>query len=84
MCASWGVGAAVLGGAIIGGMLAAPYYYGPAEATVFGTPAEAQNYPWCGQYTGSISGAMNCGFSTFQQCMADVSGIGGFLHPKRY
>jgi hypothetical protein len=21
---------------------------------------------------------MNCGFSTFQQCMADVSGIGGF------
>ena len=25
----WGVGAGLLGGAIIGGMLASPYYYGP-------------------------------------------------------
>jgi len=49
-----------------------------AAATAFGTPAEAQNYPWCAQYSGSMGGAMNCGFSTFQQCMADVSGIGGF------
>jgi hypothetical protein len=34
-----------------------------------GTPSEALNYPLCGQ---------NCGFSTREQCMADVSGIGGF------
>jgi len=45
---------------------------------VFGTPAEAQNYPWCAQYGGAMGGGMNCGFSTYQQCMADVSGIGGF------
>ncbi len=50
-----------------------------AVATAFGTAAEAQNYPWCAQYGGgSNGGAMNCGFSTYQQCMADVSGIGGF------
>ena len=40
--------------------------------------AEAQNYPWCAQYSGSMGGAMNCGFTTYQQCMADISGIGGF------
>jgi hypothetical protein len=39
-------------------------------------PAEAQSYPWCAQYSGD--GGMNCGFTTFQQCLADVSGIGGF------
>jgi hypothetical protein len=49
-----------------------------AAATTFGTLAEAQNYPWCAQYSDGGGGAMNCGFSTYQQCMADVSGIGGF------
>lgn len=48
-------------------------------ATVaIGTPAEAQNYPWCAQYGGNTGGATNCGFTSFQQCQADVSGIGGF------
>ena len=40
------------------------------------TPAEAQEYPWCAYYS-SKDGATNCGFSTYQQCMATVSGIGG-------
>ncbi len=43
-----------------------------------GTVAHAQNYPWCSQYMGSMGGAMNCGFSTYAQCQANVSGIGGF------
>jgi hypothetical protein len=43
-----------------------------------GTRAQAQNYPWCSIYTGSMGGSQNCGFSTYQQCMANVSGIGGF------
>jgi hypothetical protein len=42
------------------------------------TAVHAQNYPWCSQYTGSMGGSMNCGFSTYAQCMANVSGIGGF------
>jgi hypothetical protein len=43
-------------------------------------PASAQNYPWCAQYGSGFggNGGRNCGFSTFQQCMATVSGIGGF------
>lgn len=45
----------------------------------FASYAAAQNYPWCAQYSGGGSGGgENCGFSTYQQCMADVSGIGGF------
>jgi hypothetical protein len=43
-----------------------------------GTRAEAQNYPWCAIYSGDMGGSENCGFTTFQQCMDDVSGIGGF------
>jgi hypothetical protein len=44
--------------------------------------AQAQNYPWCAQYSDGGGGAQNCGFSTFAQCEADVSGIGGFCEPN--
>ena len=40
-----------------------------------GTSAKAQDYPWCANYT---KGSTSCSFVTFAQCMADVSGIGGF------
>jgi hypothetical protein len=40
------------------------------------TPAAAAiEYPWCAQY--GWKGGRNCGFSSYQQCMATVSGIGG-------
>jgi hypothetical protein len=47
----------------------------------FGTPAQAQNYPWCAYYDGALGGT-NCGFSTYAQCMATVSGIGGVCEPN--
>jgi uncharacterized protein DUF3551 len=34
-------------------------------------------YPWCAQYN-TRGGARNCGFTTWEQCRATVSGIGGF------
>jgi hypothetical protein len=37
-------------------------------------PAEAQNYPWCAQYGATPSAPTNCG----KQCLATISGIGGF------
>jgi hypothetical protein len=50
-----------------------------AVAGAMSTPARAQNYPWCAYYGGTIGGGgTNCGFTTFEQCMATVSGIGGF------
>jgi hypothetical protein len=32
-------------------------------------------YPWCGQYGRD---GRNCGFWTYAQCMAAISGTGGF------
>jgi hypothetical protein len=46
--------------------------------SVAGTPAQAQNYPWCAYYGGQMGGSSNCGFVSFQQCMATLSGMGGF------
>ena len=50
-----------------------------AAAGAMSTRAEAQNYPWCAYYSGGSmgGGGTNCGFTTYEQCMADVSGIGG-------
>ena len=42
--------------------------------------ANAQNYPWCAQYGGKMGGSQNCGFSTFAQCQAALSGNGGFCN----
>ena len=59
-------------------------------AAFISVPAQAQNYPWCAQYARSAGGSLVCGFSTYRQCMEDVSGIGGFCmrnntyRPGRY
>jgi Protein of unknown function (DUF3551) len=48
------------------------------SATIlFGTSAKAQNYPWCAHYDKGDE-SLNCGFISFEQCMATVRGIGGF------
>jgi len=39
------------------------------------SPATAQNAAWCAYYKGGAG--TSCGFATFQQCMASVSGVGG-------
>jgi hypothetical protein len=46
-----------------------------------GTSAEAQNYPWCALY-GAKGGGQNCGFTTFQQCQAALSGGADFCQPN--
>jgi len=42
-----------------------------------GSGAMAQSYPWCAYY--AKAGA-NCGFATYEQCMAALSGNGGFCN----
>ena len=42
------------------------------------------NYPWCARYGGDMGGASNCGFSTYEQCMATVSGVGGFCEKNLF
>jgi hypothetical protein len=47
-----------------------------------GTRAEAQNYPWCAIYSdgGAAGGGTNCGFISFEQCMATANGLGSFCY----
>jgi hypothetical protein len=40
--------------------------------------------PWCSVYGGALSGSQNCGFYSYQQCMANVSGIGGFCRRNAF
>jgi hypothetical protein len=41
-------------------------------------PAAAEvTYPWCAQY-GDPDGMRNCGFWTWEQCRAAISGNGGY------
>ena len=50
-------------------------------ASALPSGAQAQNYPWCAVYGGARGGGgQNCGFSTFEQCMAALSGQGGFCN----
>jgi len=42
------------------------------------TPVHAQNYPWCVVYGGRGGGAQNCGFTTYEQCMATAAGGSDF------
>ena len=39
---------------------------------------------WCAVYGGRSGGASNCGFLTWQQCVATVSGIGGFCERNQF
>jgi hypothetical protein len=45
--------------------------------------AQAQNYPWCAQY-GTSNGGTNCGFASYRQCMAAISGNGGFCERNQF
>jgi len=49
-----------------------------AGSCAAGASADAQNYPWCAYYGGRDGGGTNCGFTSFDQCMQTLSGMGGF------
>jgi hypothetical protein len=42
--------------------------------------ARAQNYPWCSNFHDGAG--TNCGFSTYEQCMATARGTGGYCAPN--
>jgi hypothetical protein len=45
-----------------------------------GTPAHADG-PWCAYYSAPFY-ATNCGFHTYEQSLATVSGVGGYCQPN--
>jgi hypothetical protein len=42
--------------------------------TAHAASAQAREYPWCARYD---TWSYNCGFTTFGQCLATISGAGG-------
>jgi hypothetical protein len=46
------------------------------------TASHADPYKWCAQERDG--GGRNCGFVTFQQCEADIRGIGGFCERNQF
>jgi len=54
------------------------------QAQAQAQPFPYDPYPWCAVYGGRGGGGSNCGFSTWQQCMATVSGIGESCEPNQF
>ena len=53
-----------------------------AAVVCFEKPAAADG-PWCVGYdVGEGGGATNCGFSTYQQCLATATGAGAWCEPN--
>jgi hypothetical protein len=50
-------------------------------AMMIAIAARAQDYPWCAIYKG---GGTNCGFTTFEQCLATVSEAGICIQNSMY
>jgi Protein of unknown function (DUF3551) len=66
-------------------------YMVPAVTLVFlpistNTHAQAPDpYRWCAQYGGMEGGGgRNCGFITYGQCQAAISGVGGYCEPNPF
>jgi Protein of unknown function (DUF3551) len=50
-------------------------------------PAAAQSptsYPWCARIPKSNGDATSCYFTSYQQCMTTLSGIGGYCYQSPY
>jgi hypothetical protein len=41
-------------------------------------PAQAQNLPWCAHLDYGTDEAVNCTFTSFEQCRSQIHGVGGF------
>jgi len=49
-------------------------------AVAASSAARAQNYPWCSNFHDGAG--TNCGFSSYEQCMATARGSGGYCAPN--
>ena len=59
----------------------------PLLMTTFGFPAYGSAeiyYPCYANYGGRGGGGTNCGWSTYEQCMVTIRGMGGFCDPNPF
>jgi hypothetical protein len=64
------------------GMLLAAFML-PAAGAITDT-ARADPYRWCAHYGFRNDGGTSCGFTTWEQCQAAISGVGGFCAPNQF
>jgi hypothetical protein len=53
-------------------------------ATASASAQSAYSYPWCSQLPAAQSDATTCYFTSYQQCMTTISGIGGYCYQSPY
>src|SRR5579871_7015755 len=75
----WGFGAGFLGGAIVGGALAAPYYYGPYPY-YYGAPYPPAYYP-APAYGGNAAGYCASRYRSYDPATGTFLGHDGVRHP---
>jgi hypothetical protein len=54
-----------------------------AGASQTASAQSASSYPWCAKYYGKLEGT-SCYYRSYQQCMATVSGVGGYCYESPY
>jgi hypothetical protein len=50
-----------------------------AGTALLAQPAKADPYRWCAVY-GANDGRESCYYKTFEQCLAQIQGLGGFCN----
>jgi Protein of unknown function (DUF3551) len=53
-------------------------------ATQFASAQSPYSYPWCSRQVARGSGTTSCYFTSYQQCMTTISGIGGYCYQSPY
>jgi hypothetical protein len=48
------------------------------------TAHAAPYWPWCSQYGGDMGSVHACAFSSWEQCMQTIRGIGGYCYVNPY
>jgi len=76
----WGFGAGFLGGAIVGGALAAPYYYGPYGAPYYPPAAYGPGYYPAPGY-GDRAGYCASRYRSYDPATGTFLGYDGVRHP---
>jgi hypothetical protein len=53
-------------------------------ATDLASAQSPYSYPWCSRQAAKEGAATSCYFSSYQQCMTTISGIGGYCYQSPY
>ena len=53
-----------------------------AATTLLAPEAKADPYPWCAVTGGRNDSTESCYFKTFERCLDQIQGLGGFCNPN--